>query len=204
MGRLIDEKRVDLLLDAMALLGDVEPSPSATVVGDGPELPALREHASRLSLGERVRFTGRVADGEIPRLLRAARLLVMPSLREGYGMAVAEAQAAGVVPVVVRSAYSGASDLVRDGVDGVIVEPTAEALAAAIRVLLADPARLARLASAARATGAARDWDGVAERTERVYLGQAAAASAGDAATELTTEPTDDVATRPAGRLRWS
>lgn len=187
MGRLIDEKRVDLLLLALAELArGGEAAPRTTILGGGPELERLRAQAAALGLGERVRFTGRTPDADVARHLRAARLLVMPSLREGYGMAVAEAQAAGVVPVVVRSPYSAASDLVRHDVDGLVVEPSASAIAGAIRNLLANPARLERLAAAARATGAARDWDGVAERMERVYLAAAASAQ------------------RPARRLRWS
>jgi L-malate glycosyltransferase len=201
MGRLIDEKRVDLLLEALALLrASGRGAPRATIVGDGPELPALRRLAAGLGLADRVTFTGRVSDHEVPRHLRAARLLVMPSVREGYGMAVAEGQAAGVVPIVVRSRFSAATDLVRDDVDGLIVEPTAGSLADAIGALLSDPGRVARLATAARATGAARDWDGVAERMERVYLGQRAASLAAGVAED----PTDEPAREPAGRLRWS
>ncbi|MDQ4041407.1 MAG: glycosyltransferase family 4 protein, partial [Actinomycetota bacterium] len=188
MGRLIDEKRVDLLLDALALLADRNPPPQATIVGDGPELPALQARAADLGLAGRVRFTGRVPDADVPRHLRAASVLVMPSQREGYGMAVAEAQAAGVVPVVVRSPFSAAPDLVHDGVDGVLVEPTAAALAEAIGALLDDRRRLSRLAAAARVSGAARDWDEVALRMHHMY----------------TSEPAEDPAAEPAKELRWS
>jgi L-malate glycosyltransferase len=188
VGRLIDEKRVDLLLEAVARLRDRVPAPRCAVVGDGPELPALRTRARELGVADLVDFRGRVADGDVPHHLRAARILVMPSLREGYGMAVAEAQAAGAVPVVVRGPFSAASDLVHDDVDGVVVEPTAEALAAAVASLLDDPPRLARLATGARAAGAERDWDDVALRIERIYRG------------ETETDP----AARPVRRLRWS
>jgi L-malate glycosyltransferase len=188
VGRLIDEKRVNLVLEAVRLLLPRFPALRCAIVGGGPELPALQSHAERLAVDRHVRFHGRVPATDVPRHLRAARILVMPSMREGYGLVVAEAQAAGVVPVVVRSPFSAAPDLVGDGVDGVLVEPTAASLADAIAGLLADEAWLAQLSAAAAMTGAARDWDGVAIRMERVYQGEVA----------------DDPATRPVRRLRWS
>ena len=90
-------------------------------------------------------------------------------------MAVAEAQAAGTVPVVVRSPHSGAADLVRDGVDGLVVPPTAAALADALATALADPSRLEAMGRAARATGANRDWEHLADRMEALYRGPVAA-----------------------------
>ena len=187
VGRLIDEKRVDLLVDAMALLRDVDAR--CAIVGDGPERQALAEQTVQLRVDDRVRFHGRVDEGEVARHLRAASVLVMPSLREGYGLTVAEGQAAGAVPVVVRSPFSAAPDLVRDGVDGVIVEPTAVAMSEAIGTLLGEPARLQRMATVARETGAARTWDAAAERMEQLYH-------------ELLTA--DETANKPMGRLRWS
>ena len=93
-------------------------------------------------MADRVRFHGHLEADETYGRIKAARLLVLPSIREGFGMAVAEAQAAGTVPVVVRSPHSGAADLVRDGVDGLVVPPTAAALADAMAGVLADPSRL--------------------------------------------------------------
>ena len=200
IGRLIDEKQVDVLLEALAQLRAEGRRVTATIVGDGPEMGTLQRLAGELGVDDTVTFTGRLPDVEVVRHLRAARLLVMPSMREGYGMAVAEAQAAGTVPIVARSPFSGATDLVRDDLDGAIVEPTAGSLAAAIGELLADQGRLERLSGAARATGAARDWDAVAARMERVYLGQ-------PAGVEAKPEPAvvaADHSQQPAGSLPWS
>lgn len=188
IGRLIDEKRLDVLLEAVRLLLPSFPTLRCGIVGDGPELPALRDQATRLAIDRHVRFHGRLPATEVPRHLRATRILAMPSQREGFGLAVAEAQAAGVVPVVARSPLSAASDLVHDGVDGLAVESTAEAMADAIASLLGDTTRLAEMSAAATLTGAGRDWDDVALRMEGVYRGELA----------------DDPATRPVRRLRWS
>jgi L-malate glycosyltransferase len=189
VGRIIDEKRVDLLLDAMALLHDRGMAARCAIVGDGPERPVLEARAAELGLSNSsVRFLGRVSDADVARHLRAARVVSMPSMREGYGLAVAEGQAAGAVPVVVRGEFSAASELVRDGVDGLLVEPSAEALADGIGTLLGDPARRERMASAAREAGAGRSWDAAAERMEQLYR-------------ELIAEGEE---TEPVRRLRWS
>jgi L-malate glycosyltransferase len=118
-----------------------------------------------------VRFLGQVSSTEVAGHLRAARVLVLPSVREGYGMAVAEAQAAGIVPVVVRAPFSAAPDLVRDGVDGVLVEPTVESVAEGIAGLLTDEPRLRQMAANAQVVGRSRDWDSVAAKTAALYRG---------------------------------
>jgi glycosyltransferase involved in cell wall biosynthesis len=96
-------------------------------------------------------------------------MLAMPSAREGYGITVVEGQAAGAVPIVARGPLSAASELVEPGVDGLVVDGTVEALAAAIADLLDHPASLDRLAKAARSTGARRGWDERAAELEQVY-----------------------------------
>ncbi len=169
VGRLIDEKRVDLLLEAVALLAPRFPDLACAVIGVGPELVSLERRAAELGVADQARFLGAVSTPDLRRHLRGARMLVLPSIREGYGMAVAEAQAAGTVPIVVRSPHSGASDLVRDGIDGVVVDADADALARAIGSLLEDDPRLQRLSGAAREIGAQRDWDEIARSMEAVY-----------------------------------
>jgi glycosyltransferase involved in cell wall biosynthesis len=175
VGRLIDEKRVDLLLDAAARLRQRVPGLTYSIVGSGPEAGALQARSVSLGVADRVRFHGHLEPAETYGRIKAARLLVLPSVREGFGMAVAEAQAAGTVPVVVRSQHSGAPDLVRDGVDGVVVPPTAGALADAIAGVLADPGRLTSMGRAARAAGAERDWERLTDRMEALYRGPVAA-----------------------------
>lgn len=170
VGRLIDEKRVDLLLGAIHALAGDYPDLRCTVIGDGPERAALEGRAIRLGLNERVSFAGRVEGLRLYALMKAARILVMPSVREGFGITVAEAQACGTVPVVVRGPMSAAPALVQDGVDGLLCDPSAASLAGALAALLSDPARLAVMSRNARRAGQHYDWDLLADRMEDVYL----------------------------------
>jgi glycosyltransferase involved in cell wall biosynthesis len=130
-------------------------------------------------VGANVRFTGWVdPSSRVFGHMKAARLLVMPSVREGFGITVVEAQACGTVPIVVRSPMSAAPDLVRDGVDGRLCDPDVGSLAQALDELLADPQRRDAMAAASLASAEAWSWDRLAADMEALYLRLAAPARA--------------------------
>ena len=169
VGRLIEDKKVDVLLRAVhQLLGEF-PEIRCTIIGDGPERGPLERLATSLSLGSNVRFAGPMEDGKTFGLLKSAKALALPSIREGFGIAVIEALATGCVPVVARGPHTAAPALVRDGVDGLVCDPTPESLAASFAVLLRDQARLSSMQRAARQAAAQWDWDFLAQQMEDVY-----------------------------------
>ena len=170
VGRLIDEKRVDLLIHAVAGLIGRFPDLRCVIVGDGPERAALNALAEERGVAGHIAFLGRVSDERVPSLMRASRVLVLPSAREGYGITVVEGQACRLVPVVAASPMSAAPDLIADGVDGLIFDPTPAGLTTVLADLLGDGRRLRRMARAARATADQRGWDGRALEMERVYI----------------------------------
>lgn len=170
VGRLIDDKRVDLLLEAVHTLRGEFPALRCLVVGDGPERQALEAQAAALDMRQQVWFLGHVEEMEKVSLLKASKVLVLPSEREGFGIAAVEGQAAGLVPIVVRSPHSAAPSLIHDGVDGLVCDPTADSLAGALRALLGDPFRVALMRAAARQSAKRWDWDRVALQMEEVYL----------------------------------
>ena len=130
VGRLVPEKGFDVLVRAVAETGD-----RLVIVGDGDLRPAL-ESLTR-STNANVTFAGSVDPGELARDYAAARLVAVPSRREGFGMVAAEALAAG--RAVVGTRVGGLPDLVTDGVTGTLVTPEdVAALAAALRST--DPA----------------------------------------------------------------
>ena len=83
LGRLIDEKRVDLLLHAIAGLSRDRPRVTGLIVGEGPERAALEALAASLGLGNRVRFTGSLDTARVFGHLKSASVMVLPSVREG-------------------------------------------------------------------------------------------------------------------------
>jgi glycosyltransferase involved in cell wall biosynthesis len=147
LGRLAHEKRLDVLLDAFARIARARPDASLHLAGDGPERAALEARVARQGLGGRVRFLGMIDDPV--QALRDATALVLTSTCEGMSNAVLEALATGVPVVATR--IDGMTDVVRDGVEGLLVEPGDVAeLAAALERVLGDPALAATLAAGAR------------------------------------------------------
>jgi glycosyltransferase involved in cell wall biosynthesis len=137
VGRHIPEKRVPALVPAMALL----PGLRAQIYGDGPERARVLALIDELGLGDRVVAPGFVPAEAVEGALARALCLVLPSRREGYGLVVVEACAAGTPAVVVADPDNAATELIEEGVNG-FVAPSAspEDLAAAIeRVRAAGP-----------------------------------------------------------------
>ena len=120
---------------------------SLEVIGDGS---ARAEAAAALApLGDRVLYTGALGEAAIAARLAGADCFVWPAINEAFGMALLEAQASGLAVVAGRS--GGVGDVVADGATGLLTPPgDADAFAAAVRALLADPSRRARLGAAAR------------------------------------------------------
>jgi glycosyltransferase involved in cell wall biosynthesis len=178
VGRLIDDKRVDLLLGAVGRLVKRWPQLRCTVVGEGPQRADLEARVAELGVTANVRFTGWVdPSSRVFGLMKAARLLVMPSVREGFGISVVEGQACGAVPVVVRSPMSAAPDLIRDGIDGRLCDASVESLAETLTELLASPQRLEAMSSAAIEAAEAWSWDRLADEMEAIYRRLAAPSS---------------------------
>ena len=173
-GRLLREKRVDLLLEAVARLAPGRPGPLLAVIGDGPDRKRLTALAERLGLlggSPAVTFHGHLpTNADVWRRLGASRIAVQPSSREGFGLFPLEAMAAGLPVVYCESAESALSELVEPGVHGACTQPQPDALAMALDRLLADPGEVHRLAETARRHAARYDWSAVAADKESVFL----------------------------------
>jgi glycosyltransferase involved in cell wall biosynthesis len=157
VGRLSPEKSLPVVLAALATLPK-SVSWSFTIAGDGPQRPHLETEAARLGLTPRVQFTGWVARDRLLPHYQAADLFVFASTDEGMPNTVLEAMACGLPVIATRIA--GCEDLVEEGATGLLVPPgNPEALAQAIALLAADPARRTAMAAAARSRAATRfDW----------------------------------------------
>jgi colanic acid/amylovoran biosynthesis glycosyltransferase len=156
VGRLIEKKGFDVLIDALALLRDGGVRFRCVVAGEGPEREALLARRSRLGLDGHVYLAGSVPLARLRRRYHSrARVLVQPSViardgdRDGIPTALVEAMALGVP--VVSTPVSGIPEAIDDGVNGSLVaQRDAPGLAGAIRRLLLDDALADRLALEAR------------------------------------------------------
>jgi glycosyltransferase involved in cell wall biosynthesis len=145
LSSLVSRKGVDVLLDAVAMLRGRGLRPLLWIAGEGPERAALTAQAARLGLEPQLRWLG--AASEVGDLLAACDVFVLPSRREGLGVAALEAMAAG--RPVVASAVGGLGAAVVDGRTGLLVPPDdPPALAEALATLLGDAALRSRLGTA--------------------------------------------------------
>jgi glycosyltransferase involved in cell wall biosynthesis len=141
LASLVHRKGIDVLLEAVAKLQDDDLA--VWIAGDGSERPALEERTERLGVSRRVRFLGRRGDPDD--LLAACDVFVLPSRKEGLGVAALQAMAAG--RPVIASRVGGLAE----AVVGPLVEPgDAEGLARAIDRLCRDPKLREELGSAGR------------------------------------------------------
>jgi L-malate glycosyltransferase len=166
VGALEERKGHRYLLHALAR-GDALSGARCFIAGEGSIRPALEAEAARLGVAERVTMLGRIDD--VRAMLAAMDIFVMPSLKEGLGVAALEAMASGLA--VVLSRVGGLAGLIENEKSGLQVEPAdAHALAAALERLARDRDLRTRLGARARDVAVAEYSDAVmAERTLEVY-----------------------------------
>jgi alpha-1,3-mannosyltransferase len=170
IARLAENKRVEKVLEAMALLKHRCPCLHLEWVGaDSAGLRAdLKRRAEELGLSGRVLFHGAVSDQELYRLLERAHLFVSASSYEGFGLSTIEAMSAATVVVV--TAVGAHPDVIQDGVSGLLVGQDAIGLAGQMECVLAMPTeKLARMGDAARAATKRFSWSQIAPKYEQLY-----------------------------------
>jgi glycosyltransferase involved in cell wall biosynthesis len=195
LGRLDDEKRVDVLLRAVASLSE-HPNLRIELVGDGGERERLKKLAQSLGISDRVTFLGHVTDEELPGIYERATVFVMPSIAELQSIATMEAMASGR-PVIGADAMA-LPHLVHDGDNGYLFPPNdVEALADRLkRILTADQSELNRLSENSLHLIQAHDINRTVKIFEDIYLG------VGDASP--TTDDNKPSYMAPIGRLNES
>ena len=147
VAQLIPRKGHRYLLQVMPELLEAFPNLRLLLFGQGPEEARLRAQVEALALSDRVSFAGFRTD--LPKILPCLDLLVHPALMEGLGISLLQAAGAGV-PIVAVAA-GGMPEIVRDGVNGLLVPPAdSQVLAAAIKRLLAEPELRHRFGAAGR------------------------------------------------------
>ena len=155
VSRLTRLKRADLLIRALGT-----PPANAirlVIAGEGEERPVLERLALDLGVIDRVTFTGRLTDDQLLGELATCRAVCFPPFQEDYGFVTVEAFASRKAVITCRDS-GGPAELVRDGVNGFVCEPTPDALGRAMRRLTDDAALAERMGTAAFEVGAKLTW----------------------------------------------
>ncbi len=176
VGRLDARKGFRAAVAAFGRLAAERPDLRLVVAGDGPERGAVETLPAEVRA--RVRLLGAVPNRELPPIHAACDAFVAPNAGgESFGIVLVEAMAAGLP--VVATAIPGFDEVVRDGVDGLLVPPgDVDALERALARALDDAALAARLRDGARERARAYSWEAVLPRLEEAY-GRAAAGDVG-------------------------
>jgi N-acetyl-alpha-D-glucosaminyl L-malate synthase BshA len=165
IGALVHQKGVDVLLNGFKKIKETHPDLKLVIVGDGPERENLEGLAEKLGLTI-IEFTGYLED--LDQVFTSQSILVLPSRKEGFGIALLEAMARGVP--VVASKTGGVLEIVEDGRNGLLFSKEhPESLADAVIKLLDNSKLRTRIVKGGLKTAEKFSWDKMAEETDVVY-----------------------------------
>jgi len=169
VGRLVYEKGVQTVIEAMTLIINKVPNVTFVVAGSGPHMNQLKSLVTAFNLEDKVKFTGHIDTDMLSAFYKSADLTVVPSLYEPFGMVVLESMAMGTPTIVADT--GGLSEIVVHEETGLKFEPgNPESLAAAMLRILTDKDLAQRLTSDAKAyLGDRYNWDRIANTTLGVY-----------------------------------
>ncbi|RZT24365.1 glycosyltransferase involved in cell wall biosynthesis [Mycobacterium sp. BK558] len=156
LSRLVPHKQIEDALDAVARLRPRVPDLHLDVVGGGWWAQRLIDHAERLGIADAITFHGHVDDDAKHAVLQRSWVNVLPSRKEGWGLAVVEAAQHGVPTIGYRSS-GGLSDSVVDGVTGILVDDL-EDLVDGLHRLLTDPVLRDQLGAKAQVRSGEFSW----------------------------------------------
>jgi glycosyltransferase involved in cell wall biosynthesis len=177
LSRLVPHKRLEQAVDVVVALAVRHPGLRLRIIGAGWWEPELRRYVDRRGAGHLVDLVGRVDADARDRELASSAVMLLPSVREGWGLAVIEAALQGTPTVAYRSA-GGVGESVRHDETGLLVDTPAE-LEAAVDRLITDDALRGRLSAACRGWALSFEWDEAAGAIESLLLSRVADQVAG-------------------------
>lgn len=164
-GRLMAEKRIDLLLHAVAKLYFPENKIILTIIGDGPDRNYLENLAFQLGINHQVEFKGRLTTiEEVWQEIARAKIAIQPSEREGFGIFPLEAMAIGTPVIYCDSPESAVGEIVRHDLEGICVSPNSQDLAIAMKDLLSNAQKWSKLSENARIRSQTFDWNHISHQ----------------------------------------
>jgi glycosyltransferase involved in cell wall biosynthesis len=167
-GRLIKDKNVDVLINAVKLASMEIPDISLGIIGEGPEKNRLQALAEET--GAKVEFLGfRKEHDEVISYLKSSKIFALPSTREGFGIVGLEALACGLPIITTEHPLNAAGDLITNGLNGYKGPLSKEYFAEKIASLLGDEALRKKMSLKAEESIVGHSWDMIAKDTEGYY-----------------------------------
>ena len=167
VARLEKVKGIEYLIKAFSRC-DLLGRSHLLIIGDGSERKNLESLSVKLGLTGKVKFLGQIPNERIPAYLMCADCFCLPSLKEGFGIAILEAQAAGIP--VIGTKVGGILDLIEDGKTGILVEPkNPEAIAQAVMKISSEPEMASHLVQNAKNNLIKYDWGNISQQVFNIY-----------------------------------
>ena len=172
VARLEKVKGINYLIEAGKLLSSESLISNSKflilIIGDGSERKNLENLVKKLNLEDRVKFLGQIPNEEILEYLVAADCFVLPSLKEGFGIVILEAMAAGVP--IIGTKIGGILDIIDDQKTGILVEPkNPQEIAGAIFKIYTQPQLSQNLVKSSLSKLIKYDWQNVVEKVYQIY-----------------------------------
>lgn len=137
VGRLLSHKNVDVLLRSIAIIKKQKSDIKCLVISDGPEKKKLEKLSASLELTENVKFLGFVKEiDEVYSLMKSSKVFVLPSIREGFGIVVIEANACGLPVITINHKDNASKDLIENNKNGYICNLNENDLAKSIEKVI--------------------------------------------------------------------
>lgn len=168
-GRINPHKKLDWLIQAYQLVKKDYPELKLEIVGDGPLLKYYKKYINESNLNGCINLRGLVDDLELVKLLKSSFIYILPSIREGQSITILEAMAAGTPQIVVNAKGSGAVELVRSSISGIIVNPSPKSIADGIINILSDKELWVNLQKNGLKFIQNYTWDKAAEDYLKIY-----------------------------------
>lgn len=165
VGRLVKDKNVDVLIKAIAIVAKKNPKIRCIIIGHGIEKSTLEEHVAKLKLSKQVTIMDPLPEAkDVYGFMKRAKVYVLPSVREGFGIVALEALGCGTPVVTVDAPANAAKDLIKEGLTGSVVKLSPSSIAKAIDTWTTS---VSNGAIAEKVTDYA--WDKIAIKQSEVY-----------------------------------
>lgn len=168
-GRLLSHKNIDVLIKSIKLIKEKLPEIKCFIIGDGPEKKELELLVKGLNLEKNIKFLGFLENqNDVYSLMKSAKVFVLPSTREGFGIVVIEANACGIPVITINHKGNAAKDLVAEGKNGFVCQLNEKEIAnQIIKVLENNSGR--KMKNSCIDSAKKFDWDRIVDEIEEVY-----------------------------------
>jgi len=168
VGNLRSVKGIDYLIGAMNSIKEKVPEAVLLLVGDGEQKKELEEMVKHLNLEENIIFSGKVLNKYIPEYMSASDIFVLPSLSEGFPMVILEAMASGLP--IVATKVGGIPEVVKDGENGLLVEPkNSKQIAEKVLLLLENNELREKISNNNIEKAKEYSWRNTIDKIEKIY-----------------------------------